>query len=173
MSGSLGFHFFSGAAGGPGSGLRGSDAFRLSMLDPYAGFGFGTRRRAGIGSRTGLRFGRLHFSFMLQLAERGEGAFEDAAETGFVAQGQCQGFGLVGQRLEGFGYRAGRIGAGGDGGLGRGLLVHLHVEERGDDHRQASAAPARGEHLIDQILLDGVAGLIGFGVLFEIKIRFG
>src|SRR5207253_1620046 len=87
------FHFFSGAAGGPASGLRGWDGFRPSMLNPYAGFGVGIRCRAGIGSSRGhyrLRFGRFHFSFTLQLAERGEGAFEDAAETGFVRKASAR-----------------------------------------------------------------------------------
>ena len=90
--------------------------------------------------------------------------FVDAVETGLVTGGERNGARPVDQAAEGEGHPI----AGVFRVLGFGqLALHFTIYERGFDHTESLHAPAAGDHLIHQTLLDRAAGLISRGVIPE------
>jgi hypothetical protein len=98
---------------------------------------------------------------LLQFAERTVRAFVDAMETGFVTGGERNRARLIDKAAEREGELKGGIVA---GFRFRQLALHFTIEERGFDQTEALHAPAGGDHLVHQTLLDRGARLISSGI---------
>jgi hypothetical protein len=94
-------------------------------------------RLLGPGGRRYNRFGCLLFSRLLQFAERTVTPFVNAVEAGFVAGGEREGAGVVGEPAEGSRKLIAGVGGFGLGVVWKVLAVHFTIEERGFDDTHA------------------------------------